>query len=164
MKLMKIKVKTYNIGDGFRLEVATDSKKNEIDAYIYHEDYAVKQHIYGQMLDDTTEEDFLESVMYGIDDEIALYKKEHFDPSKEDIAFGILYNLSELYLSDDGETSLGNLTSKDYCSIQLNAVQATLKNLGLITQEDYDKALEIAAKNIAKEAADQKPVDLVTDM
>lgn len=46
MKKVNIKTTTYDIGDGFRVDITQEQQMTE--AWIYHEDYGIKEYIFGR--------------------------------------------------------------------------------------------------------------------
>ena len=77
MKKLNFETTTYDIGNGFRLDI--ERRKLLISAWIWHEHYGVKSFIIGEILEFTTEKAFIESVMEEIDESIAEYMEQYMD-------------------------------------------------------------------------------------
>lgn len=76
----QIVTKTYEVGNGFRVEVT--STDNYRESYIYHKDYGIKSLMFGS---EDYEHSFLEVVESNLDDYIASYIEEVMDETYEEI-------------------------------------------------------------------------------
>ena len=73
MNIVNTETTTYDIGDGFRMDVVKDGI--HFDGWIYHEDYGIKSHMFGITADNVR--DFLAIV--DVDPYIDLYQEEYMD-------------------------------------------------------------------------------------
>lgn len=52
MRLRTDETKTYDIGDGFRMDIVFYPEASGVEAFIYHEDYGVKSLVCGATIGD----------------------------------------------------------------------------------------------------------------
>lgn len=73
MKKIITETTTYDVGDGFRIDVVHEGI--HFDGWIYHEDYGIKSHMFGTTVNSVNE--FLEMVDVKL--YINLYREEYMD-------------------------------------------------------------------------------------
>ena len=64
---------TYSCKNGFYFDVIEDTEKEEISAWLYHEDVGIKDHMFGVRLKNMTVNAFVHSVTRNLDDYIESY-------------------------------------------------------------------------------------------
>lgn len=77
MRMTGIKTDTYTIDDKWMVDIQTT--ETEYMAYIWHEDYGVKNLMFGGLIEQNYYEEFLEIVEANFDDYKAIYIEEVFD-------------------------------------------------------------------------------------
>lgn len=82
MKLLSVKTETYDVGEGFMVDVVEDGEMFVM--WIWHKDYGVKNYCFGSPIENyqngephtVTKEEFMESVEANIQDSIEEYREE----------------------------------------------------------------------------------------
>lgn len=77
MKMTTIKTDTYHIKDSFFVDIVSDDTTYQ--AWIYNEQYCIKQMMFGVSLFDNTYEEFLDLVITNIAEYITSYVDDVFD-------------------------------------------------------------------------------------
>lgn len=73
-----ITTQTYSTKKGFLVDIVTKSLKYEYEAWIYHEEYGIKDLMFGVPTEQQTYEEFLEIVFNNIDEYINYYVDYHY--------------------------------------------------------------------------------------
>ena len=73
MKLRTDETKTYDIGDGFRMDIVFYPEASGVEAFIYHEDYGVKSLVLGATVGDGEEFFTVKTI-----NEFLVYLSKHF--------------------------------------------------------------------------------------
>lgn len=75
MKILNIKTTTYDVGDGFRVDIVQDGK--HFDAYIFHQDYGIKTHMFGVATG--TVDEFVSLVEGSLEEDKAIYEEDYMN-------------------------------------------------------------------------------------
>lgn len=79
MTLSDTTTATYNMGDGFCVDIVAkrNGSDTQLDSWVYHEDYGVKQYMFGAGDDDCIA--FINLVYANFDEYRELYEEEFMD-------------------------------------------------------------------------------------
>lgn len=77
IEMKEIKTKTYPLDQGFFLDVTTTCK--QYDAWLYHKNYGIKEHIYGMNKCDIEYDNFLDLIESTIAEDIKFFVDDYFD-------------------------------------------------------------------------------------
>ncbi len=82
-------IATYDVGEGFYVDITRSEahqinahnkrKRRELNAWIYHSDYGIKDYMFGMDEKNTSVTDFVDIVAHTIDEHKAYYMDEYFD-------------------------------------------------------------------------------------
>ena len=59
-EIKEIKTYTYDMGDGFRVDIVTDFEKSEYEAWVYHTNYGKKIQMFGVEILSTSYKELME--------------------------------------------------------------------------------------------------------
>lgn len=77
MKKAKIKTSTYEVGNGFLVDIVVTESEHE--AWIYHKDYGIKSMMWGGLNSSETIEDFKALVEANVPEYAEDYMSEYMD-------------------------------------------------------------------------------------
>lgn len=66
-EVLGVQTLTFDVGDGFFVDIVTDNPHKEYDAWLYHKDYGVKQLMFGGTFEQNRYKDFLNLVEVNLD-------------------------------------------------------------------------------------------------
>lgn len=78
-KIADHKTETFDVGEGYLMDVITMPSNEMYEAWIYHKDYGIKSLMFGISQNDMTYEEFIETAYCNTDDYISFYEEEYMD-------------------------------------------------------------------------------------
>lgn len=78
VKLEKKEIYVLNYRDGFKVDI-TVNDNNYVEFWLYHEDYAVKEFLFGVLKESDSVEDYVDLMLSNIDENIKEYSAVHME-------------------------------------------------------------------------------------
>ena len=74
-EVLGVQIQTFAADDGFFVDIVIDNPKKMYDAWIYHEDYGIKEYMFGSAFEQNRYGEFFELVCANVEDYKETYRR-----------------------------------------------------------------------------------------